>query len=101
MTDTKCTGVTASWCPIHGDCTCPRKKDGEREEEDPKCPLHSLSSDHAEVPFELNERGFVKLHCPYCGGDQIETTAMNVTERYDPNTKRCTECGYAWRQLEP
>lgn len=95
----KCTGITASWCPVHGDCTCPRKIAWEREEEDPRCPLHSLSSDHAD--FELNDRGFIKLHCPYCGSEVIETTAMAVTERYDPNTKRCNECNYIWRQLEP
>ncbi len=33
-----CTGVTAKWCPIHGDCLC----------EDPQCPLHSIASTHAE-----------------------------------------------------
>lgn len=24
-----CTGLAASWCPEHGDCTCPRTEDGE------------------------------------------------------------------------
>lgn len=23
-----CTGTAASWCPVHGDCTCPREEDG-------------------------------------------------------------------------
>jgi hypothetical protein len=56
-----CTGLTASWCPIHGDCTCPRHGDaanpdtseGMRGEvingqmEDPSCPLHAPSSGHS------------------------------------------------------
>ena len=25
---TECTGIAASWCPIHGDCTCKRPEDG-------------------------------------------------------------------------
>ncbi len=49
---TVCTGLTAVWCPVHGDCTCdedvltalygPGPGDYER------CPLHSPFSDHAE-----------------------------------------------------
>jgi hypothetical protein len=40
----KCTGLTASWCPIHGDCVCPDGWDGM---DDPACPLHAVSSNHA------------------------------------------------------
>jgi hypothetical protein len=36
-----CTTLEAAWCPVHGDCTCSR--------EDSRCPLHDLSSDHAEA----------------------------------------------------
>jgi hypothetical protein len=36
-----CTGVTAFWCPVHGDCTCEILDDGERPSmDDPLCPLH-------------------------------------------------------------
>lgn len=50
----ECTGLTASWCPEHGDCTCPRKPDGEpipAEEggfdlSAPGCPLHDPESAH-------------------------------------------------------
>ena len=24
----ECTGITASWCPVHGDCTCPEGREG-------------------------------------------------------------------------
>jgi hypothetical protein len=40
-----CTGVAAMWCPNHGDCTCPEPED---ERSDPDCPLHAVSSTHAE-----------------------------------------------------
>jgi hypothetical protein len=44
----ECTGLAATWCPNHGDCSCPPKENGERDLDDPGCPLHSESSDHAE-----------------------------------------------------
>lgn len=44
----KCTGVAASWCPIHGDCGCERWDDGERKEDSADCQLHGPESDHAE-----------------------------------------------------
>lgn len=40
----KCTGMTASWCPIHGDCSCPGPI-GSSE----SCPLHGPESEHAET----------------------------------------------------
>lgn len=50
-----CTGLAASWCPVHGDCTCPRREDGEPIPADeggydlaaPGCPLHDEASSHA------------------------------------------------------
>lgn len=36
--------MTASWCPVHGDCTCP----GPVGSSD-SCPLHGPDSDHAET----------------------------------------------------
>jgi len=39
----ECTGVSASWCPVHGDCACDREIGMDSEE----CPLHSRSSTHA------------------------------------------------------
>lgn len=45
-----CTGVTAQWCPVHGDCACPEdeQRPGERTFDDPRCPLHAPTSKHAE-----------------------------------------------------
>ena len=37
-----CTGVSAAWCPIHGDCICVRE--GTAGFDDPDCPLHSSES---------------------------------------------------------
>lgn len=72
MTAVECTGVAASWCPAHGDCTCPRDGDGEIVwhyeadfvgvhgvrawsetarsvvDHDPECPLHAPGSAHGE-----------------------------------------------------
>lgn len=42
-----CTGLTASWCPRCGDCTCPRREsDGDCRFDTPGCPLHDPSSPH-------------------------------------------------------
>lgn len=40
-----CTGISASWCPIHGDCVCPNRED---DLSDPACPLHAPNSSHGE-----------------------------------------------------
>lgn len=45
-----CTGVAATWCPIHGDCECIIPDDPEEPVRDDKCSLHSPSSMHAEGP---------------------------------------------------
>lgn len=45
------TGWAASWCPVCGDCSCPRHENGERLEDDPRsehCPLHGFRSKHAQ-----------------------------------------------------
>lgn len=39
----ECTGLAASWCPFHGDCTCPEPED---EKSDWDCPLHGELSEH-------------------------------------------------------
>lgn len=46
----ECTGVSASWCPVCGDCTCPRMSTGERKKESSQCPLHGEKSTHADPP---------------------------------------------------
>ena len=61
----ECTGVSASWCPNCGDCTCPRDADGDfvtrtiepatiwrlwpilEHVADKDCPLHGEKSKHA------------------------------------------------------
>ena len=39
-----CTDLSASWCPIHGDCTCDREESLDRWD----CPLHSPDATHPE-----------------------------------------------------
>lgn len=58
-----CTGSTAVWCPVHGDCACPNVNDDPQEGptlDDASCPLHAPTSTHGEeggreVSFELGE----------------------------------------------
>lgn len=50
MNAPECTGVSASWCPVHGDCTCDKASeevDGNETEPDRDCPLHGPNSSHA------------------------------------------------------
>lgn len=58
LESTHCTGLTATWCPIHGDCLCGERDvigrrhrgDGFHDMDDPRCPLHAPTSSHAEGP---------------------------------------------------
>ena len=45
----QCTGLTAIWCPVHGDCRCPNRA---QAMDDPECPLHSSDSDHGALAGE-------------------------------------------------
>lgn len=38
----ECTGLTAAWCPIHGDCRCDREQSLDAWD----CPLHKPESSH-------------------------------------------------------
>jgi hypothetical protein len=46
----ECTGLSAAWCPVHGDCRCPER---ENALDAWTCPLHSPSSLHAEPVEQL------------------------------------------------
>lgn len=48
MNAPECTGVSAVWCPIHGDCACEDRESGDLDDKD--CPLHGWNSTHAETP---------------------------------------------------
>lgn len=50
-----CTGLAATWCPIHGDCQCQVPShlalgDAWLEFSNPTCPLHGQASDHPRKP---------------------------------------------------
>lgn len=51
-----CTGLTATWCPTHGDCRCHEAEnppyDGGPGDSD-LCPLHQWDSDHADPLHDL------------------------------------------------
>lgn len=52
---TPCSGLTATWCPLHGTCQCTKDASGERSLVDERCPLHSSTSDHALDVIEAQE----------------------------------------------
>lgn len=45
-----CTGISAAWCPIHGDCTCGPNEMHEPALCDEHCALHSPTSTHGDAP---------------------------------------------------
>ncbi len=53
----QCTGVTARWCPNHGDCVCggygTDEWDDSSDMDDGDCPLHSHLSPHPREAVEL------------------------------------------------
>jgi hypothetical protein len=59
-----CTGVSAMWCPVHGNCTCnddaaPEELEASNVVGDlnhPGCPLHGEGSTHAEAELQRLER---------------------------------------------
>jgi hypothetical protein len=53
----ECTGISASWCPVHGDCTCVDVDD----RNDDTCPLHAERSTHGEVQCVETIWGSVEL----------------------------------------
>lgn len=40
-----CTGLTARWCPVHGNCVC---DEAANELSDAACPLHNPFAEHGE-----------------------------------------------------
>jgi hypothetical protein len=44
-----CTPLTASWCPVCGDCTCDKTPEGHCCFDGKSCPLHTIPSKHAET----------------------------------------------------
>ena len=48
----QCTGITAVWCPVCGDCTCKDRCNLN----DNDCPLHGVSSEHAALEVEDGNR---------------------------------------------
>lgn len=55
----ECTGLAASWCPVHGDCTCPRYEDSSFVDgnlDSPRCPLHGTDSAHGEADLSRLKR---------------------------------------------
>lgn len=61
---------------IHGDCTCERREDGERDDDGRGCPLHDVASTHADAPAPAEQE-----RCPTCGSDDPAFHAPRVGPR--------------------
>lgn len=107
-----CTGLTARWCPVCGNCTCADGKDLD----DDTCPLHGGASRHAqaapdgtrrlELTIRCGERTCAaapKQFCPYFGTRKFgqvpmcrlfptQTGSATVLEEQDGWTQRCQAC---------
>lgn len=74
----ECTSVSASWCPVCGDCCCHREPNAWISLDSPQCPLHNEMSRHtgSKVGFQecledLREREtelFDPMWLPHCNG---------------------------------
>lgn len=74
----ECTGISATWCPRHGDCKCEERTDGEgRTLDDAGCPLHGRVSTHATEPLDE----------PTHELDPVNTT---------PSGSNACRCGQKW-----
>lgn len=67
-----CTGTSASWCPVHGDCTCPEPNEAKN---DPGCPLHADQSAHG---AEAVATQFYSPSAVYCLTPTTQEMAMKV-----------------------
>lgn len=72
---TVCTGLTARWCPIHGDCTCPAEFPGD----DHSCPLHGSFSQHADPPEQMTLADIINsVHVSYRGREGFAHLLLGV-----------------------
>jgi hypothetical protein len=82
----RCTGITASWCPVHGDCTCRRYASGERIDGSRRgCPLHDDDSAHGEDDEDAHP-AVAELARLRAVESSDHTTTDATGRRY------CTEC---------
>ncbi len=59
-----------------------------------------MSEKIPKVHAPLNSQGLHRVRCPSCQNEGIDSFMMAVTREFDPNTKLCRKCGYAWRQVK-
>lgn len=83
-----CTGLTARWCAVHGDCTCPRD---EAHLDSQRCPLHGPESDHAADDPITNDP--LLWWGPPSGGPQSGAVRID--------SGKCGVCGHSRCGYEP
>jgi hypothetical protein len=95
-----CTGTTARWCPVHGDCTCPRP---DLELDAASCPLHAPGSEHGEPPRSLapSDTGALALASacdamPPCGQCVSCLASRPSDTGAAPENVRCVACEHVY-----
>jgi hypothetical protein len=101
-----CTGISATWCPNCGDCSCPRDENGSRwdDEDSPTCPLHGSHTMHCSPPEGPTRDDLLawaaEQPCEYGPGEE----GLPCVE--DDPEYRCMPCWafetlYGHRRMEP
>lgn len=45
-----CSGISARWCPVHGDCICQAAEENDLPDlNHTDCPLHGTATDHGDM----------------------------------------------------
>jgi hypothetical protein len=95
-----CTGLSARWCPVHGDCTCATTKgsDWPSPLDSPSCPLHGPTSKHAEpAPRPLAETP----RAPVPPALLADLRARVVGRELGASPEVCLDVGRAYLASEP
>lgn len=85
----ECTGISASWCPNHGDCTCERGIDGDCDFGAPMCPLHGDFSTHC-IIASLPAASSAEAVAP-----PATTAREKCVDHEFADTPFCVKCGWA------
>lgn len=91
-----CTGLTARWCPVHGDCICAKATDGLGGDlAHPRCPLHGTDSQHP-LP-ELTARDRLPHPSPYGCQHCRNRATLTLTTIDGAQVFACRPCASRYR----
>jgi len=83
VSDSECTGVAATWCPVCGDCTCGDRTEFAHVIDESGCPLHAADSGHAEQPADTRDPLRRLVEHP-----RLRSLVFNAAEKVEQNWPR-------------